>query len=167
MQARLAATFTIATVAAVSCTESYDVFDFSGQGTTTPSGGTTSSTTTGAGGAAGATATAGTGGAGAEGGLGGMAGTGGSGGSGGGSAATCASQYAVANVYEVCGESPSECELRVDVDSGQSCADICVAGGGQCLSVYNDAPNESCNRGELLFCAYQGYTSVLCICSRG
>jgi hypothetical protein len=83
-----------------------------------------------------------------------------------GAQCTCVQQYTHADIIEVCGQTNTECTLRVDVMT-VDCATICQAGGGECLQFRNDNPNFSCGLGAAYACTYTGFASAICICSRG
>ncbi len=69
-------------------------------------------------------------------------------------------------MHEFCDQTSTECTLRVDVTT-VDCATICQAGGGECIAFRNDEPNATCGLGAPYGCNYTGFTSGICICSRG
>jgi len=83
-----------------------------------------------------------------------------------GGTCTCQQQYTHSDILEFCAQSSSECRFRVNVET-VDCATICEAGGGECIQFRNDNPNGSCGLGAVENCNFIGYSSAICICSRG
>jgi hypothetical protein len=80
---------------------------------------------------------------------------------------SCEELYgAMAQVLEMCGDTGTECSLRVTT-ANFSCDQICRQGGGECSAYHNDEPAETCGLGDAYGCAYTGHLSAICICSHG
>ena len=147
-----------------------DFYEVGASGT----GGAAASSGTGAAGAGGASSSSsaglggstGGGGAGGNGGIGGAGATSGGGGSGGGGGVlNCDSQYDQAQGYQLCADSPTECEFRVITASSASCNEVCTGFGGECLEAWdNGSPCEYLGPST---CSYDQYGDIICVCSLG
>ncbi len=82
-----------------------------------------------------------------------------------GSSCTCEEQYPLGgDVLIQCGGTANQCELQVDT-STTSCADICAAGGGECLGYWDNTGN--CGHSTPGTCADVVWATAICRCSRG
>ncbi|MBW2529207.1 MAG: hypothetical protein JRI23_33835 [Deltaproteobacteria bacterium] len=81
---------------------------------------------------------------------------------------TCQDQYGAAgSLHEICSATSSDCVLRTALPAGTSCQDVCQTYGGECLSLTDDNPPNSCGVGAALTCTDSSFASVLCTCSHG
>ena len=84
---------------------------------------------------------------------------------------SCNDLYGKAGGYSLCAESGNVCEFAFNSTQG-SCSSVCSAGGGGCITMYNDVNNQACakpNNPQLgtNLCNATNYTSAICVCTRG
>jgi hypothetical protein len=81
---------------------------------------------------------------------------------------TCTTMYqGNAGVLQICGDTVPRCQLRVNTQT-YNCQEICRAGGGDCVSYYNDNPNNTCTPNVTVELGCTSSTtngSAMCICT--
>jgi hypothetical protein len=80
----------------------------------------------------------------------------------------CQDRYGRQDGFQLCWETATECGFEAVKDYGQSCDDVCRAGGGQCLTIYGNNSRTPCVAGDEVpgGCARTGFYDDICVCSR-
>ncbi len=80
----------------------------------------------------------------------------------------CDEQYGKTPGYQLCEETPENCEFFVNTEIMAACDAHCAAFGGTCLAARNDVPDDVCAEGGTdVGCESAANNSVVCTCSLG
>jgi hypothetical protein len=75
----------------------------------------------------------------------------------------CASIYGASPGYIDCGGTDTYCDMNVSF-TGQSCAQMCAAGGGTCIDAWDNSG--TCGLSTDFDCDYTGSVAAICRCTR-
>jgi hypothetical protein len=78
---------------------------------------------------------------------------------------SCEKQYSSNPGLMLCWQG-ADCAFAYNATQ-KACADLCTAGGGECIAAYDDQFQNKCTIGQKVQCTSTFLQSGVCVCSRG